>query len=67
MEQAYAAAMSARWRLIHKMHRRLKNKSRQSLKWVVIGFEMQPEGELHLQKLVRANIARIERNMRTGP
>lgn len=66
MEQAYAAAMSARWRLIHRMHRRLKNKSRKSLKWIVIGFEIQPEGELHLHRLVRANIARIERNMRTG-
>jgi hypothetical protein len=66
MEQAYAAAMSARWRLIHKMHAQLKG-DRKSLEWVVIGIQLQPKGESYLEKLTRGNIARIERDMRTGP
>ena len=60
IEQAYAAAMSARWSLIHKPHRRLKN----GLKWIVIGFQVEPEGESHLQALVRGRMERMERNMR---
>lgn len=59
VEQAYATAMSARWSLIHKPHRKLKK----GLKWIVIGFQVDLDGEAHLQALVRGRIARMEQNM----
>jgi len=60
IEQAYAAAMAARCSLVHKPHRKLKN----GFRWVVIGFEVESKGELHLQSLARGHIARMERKMR---
>ena len=60
IEQAYAAAMAARCSLVHKPHRKLKD----GFRWVVIGFEVESKGELHLQSLAREHIARMERNMR---
>ncbi len=60
IEQAYAAAMAARCSLVHKPHRKLKD----GFRWVVIGFEVESKGELHLQSLARGHIARMERKMR---
>ena len=58
-EQAYAAAMSLRWKHIDHPHLRRK----QPPKWVAIGFLLDTESEQYLLKLTESRIAAMQTKM----
>lgn len=58
-EQAYAAAMSLRWKHIDHPHIRRK----QPPKWVAFGFLLDTESEPYLLKLTESRIATMQTKM----
>ena len=56
VEQAYAAALSARWGIKHKPHKRHRD-----VEWSVIGFMLDEKSEEYLMKIAQRRIGWMKR------